>query len=88
METSYQLEDKINSKGGKVDSHLFSGMNNIFQLPFITMDIWELIDELFDPWENISISNQKVKNCKPIICTNSKIDPDMKQLLEDMTFTL
>ena len=30
METCYQIEDKINSKCGKVNSHLFKGMDNIF----------------------------------------------------------
>ena len=34
METSYQIEDKINSKGDKINSHLFRGMDNIFQLTF------------------------------------------------------
>jgi len=30
METCYQIEDKINSKDGKVNSELFRDMDNIF----------------------------------------------------------
>lgn len=36
---------------------------------------------------NISIKIQKVKRSKPIICTNSKTCPEMKQPPEDMTIT-
>ena len=46
-----------------------------------------MIDDLFEQWENISIKNQKVRKSKPIICTNSKAGPEMKQLPEDMTIT-
>ena len=46
-----------------------------------------MIDEIFKWWENISIKNQKVRKSKPIICTNSKGGPEMKQLLEGMTIT-
>ncbi len=87
METSYQIEDKINSKSGKVNSNLFRGMDNIFQLTFRTREIWEQIDEIFDMQENIVIKNQKVKKSKPIICTKSKTGPEMKKLLDDMTIT-
>lgn len=55
METGYQFEGKINSKGGKVNSLVFRGMDNIFQLTFRTREIWELIDEIFDWWDNMSI---------------------------------
>ena len=41
METCYQIEDKINSKGAKVHSNIFKGMDNIFQLAFRTREIWE-----------------------------------------------
>ena len=46
-----------------------------------------MIDEIFERWENISIKNQKVKKSKPIICTNSKTGPEMKQLPNNMTIT-
>ena len=39
METSYQIEDKINSKGGKINSELCKGVDNIFRLAF---RIWEI----------------------------------------------
>ena len=62
-------------------------MDNIFQLAFRTGEIWKLIDQNFDLWENIGIKSQKVKKSKPLICTNSKLDPEMKFLPEDMTIT-
>ena len=37
--------------------------------------------------KNIGIKNQKVKNSKPLICSNSKSGPEMKQLPEDITIT-
>ena len=62
-------------------------MDNIFQVAFKTGEIWDLIDEIFDRWKNISIKNQKFRKSEPIICTNSKVSPEMKQLPEDMTIT-
>ena len=87
MDTSYKIEDIIQSKGGKVNSELFRGIDNIFQLAFRTGEIRELIGDIFELWENIGIKNQKVKRSKPIICTNSKTCPEMKQLPDDMTIT-
>ena len=80
MEIGYQIEEKINSKGGKGGkfSDLFRGVDNIFQLAFRTGDIWRLIDEIFGMWEDIAIKNQKVKKSKPLICSNSKSGPEMK----------
>ena len=34
MEISYQIEEKITSKGGKVNYEIFRGMDKIFQLEF------------------------------------------------------
>jgi len=62
-------------------------MDNIFQLAFITGEIWELINKIFRMWENIEIKNQKVKNCKPLICSSSKSGLKMKMLPEDITIT-
>ena len=87
MEIGYQIEEKINSKGSKVHSDKFKSINNIFQLEFRIREIWELINYIFSMWENIGIKNQKVKSSKPLICSNSKSGPEMKQLLEDMTIT-
>jgi len=86
METGYQIDEK-KAKDGKLNTNLFRGTDNIFQLAFRTGEVWDLIDEIFDRWENISIKNQKVRKSKPIICTNSKGGPEMKQLPEDMTIT-
>ena len=87
MEIGYQIEEKINSKCGRVNTDLFRGIDNIFQLAFRTRDVWKLIDEIFNMWEDIDIKNQKVKKSKPSICGNSKLAPEMKQLPNDMTIT-
>lgn len=86
METDYQIDEK-KAKDGKLNTNFFRRTDNIFQLAFRTRDVWDLIDEIFYRWENISIKNQKVRKSKPIICTNSKAGPKMKQLPEDMTIT-
>lgn len=38
-------------------------------------------------WEDIAIKNQRVKKSKPLICSNNKSAPEMKQLPDDMTIT-
>ena len=48
MEIGYQIEQKNNSKGGKVNSEIFRGIDNLFQLTFRTREIWELINDIFD----------------------------------------
>ena len=89
MEIGYQIEDKGNSKNGKDNrsSDLFRGVDNIFQLAFRTGDIWNLIDDIFSMWEDIGIKNQKVRKSKPLICSNNKSAPELKQLPDDMTIT-
>lgn len=57
MEISYQIKEKINSKGGKVHYDLFKGIDNIFQFEFRTREIWKFINEIFSIWENICIKN-------------------------------
>ena len=47
MEIGYQIEEKINSKGGKVHYNIFRGIDNIFQLTLRIGEIWELINEIF-----------------------------------------
>jgi hypothetical protein len=56
-------------------------------LGFRTGQVWDLIDEIFTLWENISIKNQRIKKAKPLICGTSKTSPDIKSLLDDMTIT-
>ena len=80
METSYQIDEKIKAKDGKMHSSIFRSMDNIFQLAIRTGEIWHLIDEIFERWENISIKNQNVRKSKSIICTNSKTRLEMKLL--------
>ena len=87
MEIGYQIKEKISSKGGRVNYEIFIGMDNIFQLTFRSGQIWELIDQIFELWENVGIKSQKVKNSKPLICTNSKSGPEMKLLPEYMTIS-
>ena len=57
MEISYQIEEKINSKGDKVHYDIFRSIDNIFQLTFRTREIWELINDIFSMWESIGIKN-------------------------------
>ena len=85
MEISNKLRKK--SKGGKVKFEIFRGMDKIFQLEFRTGEIWELINEIFEMWQNIGIKSEKVKNFKPLICPNSKSGLEMKLFPEDMTST-
>ena len=59
MEIGYQIEEKISSKGGIVNYEIFRGMDNIFPLAFRTGEIWELIDKIFEWWENISIKKSE-----------------------------
>ena len=54
MEIGYQIEEKISSKGGKVNYEIFRGIDNIFQLAFRTREIWELIDQIFELWETLA----------------------------------
>jgi hypothetical protein len=62
-------------------------VDNYFQLGFRTGQVWDLIDEIFTLWENISIKNQRVKKAKPLICGTSKTGPDIKNIPDDMTIT-
>ena len=57
MERGYQIEEKISSKGDRVNTDIFESIDNIFQLAFRTGEIWELINEIFGMWENIGIKN-------------------------------
>jgi hypothetical protein len=62
-------------------------VDNYFQLGFRTGQVWDLIDEIFTLWENISIKNQRVKKAKPLICGTSKKGYDIKYIHDDMTIT-
>ena len=68
-------------------SDVFRVVDNYFQLGFRTGQVWDLIDEIFTLWENISIKNQRVKKAKPLICGTSKTSPDIKNIPYDMNIT-
>lgn len=53
-------KEKARQKGVK-ESDLFKGMDNYCQLGFKIGQRWDLIDDIFSLWENISIKNKKVK---------------------------
>jgi len=59
METGYRIEENTNSKGGKGNkiNDLFRGVDSIFQLAFITGNVWKLVDEIFSMLKNIGIKN-------------------------------
>jgi hypothetical protein len=62
-------------------------VDNYFQLGFRTGQVWDLIDEIFTLWENVSIKNQRVKKAKPLIYDTIKTGPDIQNILDDMTIT-
>jgi hypothetical protein len=62
-------------------------VDSYFQLGFRTRQVWDLIDDIFTLWENISIKNQRVKKAKPLICGTSKTCLDIKNIPDDMTIT-
>jgi hypothetical protein len=87
MEIGFPLDDE-NTKGkNHKGSDIFRVVDNYFQLGFIAEHVWDLIDEIFTLWENISIKNQRVKKAKTFICGTSKTCPDIKNLPDDMTIT-
>jgi hypothetical protein len=78
---------KIQKKKNRNGSDIFRVVDSYFQLGFRTGHVWDLIDEIFTLWENISIKNQRVKKAKPLICGTSKTSPGIKNLPDDMTIT-
>ena len=49
--------------------------------------IWDLIEEIFNMWDNIGIKNEKVKKIKAAAWSCSQGCPDVKNFPEDMTIT-
>jgi len=47
MDIRYQVEEKINSKGGKVNFDIFKSIDNISQLAFSAREISEFINKIF-----------------------------------------
>jgi hypothetical protein len=78
---------KMKKKKIAKGSDIFRAVDSYFQLGFRNGQVWDLIDEIFTLWANISIKNQRVKKAKPLICDTSKTGPDIKTLLDDMTIT-
>ena len=68
MEIRFPLDDENTKEKYRKGSDIFRVVDNYFQLGFGTRQVWDLIDEIFTPWENISIKNQRVKKAKPLIC--------------------
>ena len=78
-----KIQKKKNCKG----SDIFIVVDNYFQLGFRIRHVWNLIDEIFTLWKNISIKNQRVKKAKPLICGTSKTCRDIINLPDDMNIT-
>ena len=49
--------------------------------------IWNLIEEIFNMWDNIGIKNQKVKKIKATAWSSGHEGPGIKNFPEDMTIT-
>ena len=47
--------------------------------------IWDLIEDIFNMWDNIGIKNQKVKKIKVAAWSSGQGGPGVKNLPEDMT---
>ena len=56
-------------------------------MAFRVRKTWDLVEDIFSMWENISIRNQKVKKSKVVPWTGGKSSPKVKNLPEDMTIT-
>ena len=87
MEICFPIkEDDVKRKGLK-GSDASRAIDNYFQLAFRMGPIWELIEEIFNKWDNIGIKNQKVKKIKVVAWSSGQGGPDVKNLSEDMTIT-
>jgi hypothetical protein len=87
MEIGFPLDDENEKEKNCKGSDVFRVVDNYFQLGFRNRQVWDLIDEVFTLWENISIKNYRVKKTKPLICGTSKTCPEIKNLPDDMTIT-
>ena len=87
MEIGIPLDDENTKEKYRKGSDIFRDVDNYFQLGFRTRHVWDLIDDIFTLWEDISVKNQRVKKAKPLICGTSKTCPDTKNILDDMTIT-
>jgi hypothetical protein len=87
MEIVFPLDDENTKEKNCKGSDVFRAVDIYFQLGFRTEQVWDLIDEIFTLWGNISIKNQRVKKAKPLICGTSKTGPKIKNLSDDMTIT-
>ena len=64
MEIGFPIkEDDVRQKGLK-GSDEFRVVDNYFELAFRMGPIWDLIEQIFNMWDNIGIKNQKVKKIK------------------------
>ena len=87
MEVGFPIkEDDVKQKGLK-GSDAFRAVDNYFQLEFRMGPIWDLIEYIFNSWDNIDIKNQKVKKIKAAARSSSQGGPDVKNFPKDMTIT-
>ena len=57
MEIRFSLNDENKKEKYREGSDIFRYVDNYFQLGFRTRHVWDLIDEIFTLWKNISIKN-------------------------------
>ena len=87
MEIGFPIkEDDVKHKGLK-GNYAFRVVHNYFQLAFGMGPIWDLIEDIFNMWDNIGIKNQKGKKIKAIAWSSDQRGPNVKNLLEDLTIT-
>jgi hypothetical protein len=87
MEIGFPIDEESVKVKNRKGSDAFRVVDSYFQLGFKTGQIWDLVDEIFNLWENIGIKNQKVRKYKPLIGSTSKTGPEIKNLPDDMTIT-
>jgi hypothetical protein len=85
MEISFPIDDENEKEKNCKGSIVFIVVDNYFQLRFRTGQVWDLIYEIFNLWENIGIKNQRVNKAKPLVYSTSKTGPEIKNMPGDMT---
>jgi hypothetical protein len=57
MEIGFPIDEKSVKLKNRKGSDAFRAVDSYFRLGFKIGQIWDLVDEIFNLWENISIKN-------------------------------
>ena len=78
------IEDDVKQKGLK-GNYAFRVVDNYFQLEFRMGPIWDLIEQIFNMWDNIGIKIQKVKKIKAVAWSSGQGGLGVKNFPKDVT---